>query len=380
MRALFPLIFKALICCLAVLAGSYIFKKPGYFLFAYGDAYIETTLLTLLLVLIGLWLAERIIRVVAHKLWGLWGKREQNAKLALQQGLTAFLLNDWQRAEKLLSRSGKHSGLLQTKSMFAAMAADASGDEAKALAHLQALVPTDNDSVMVKTQLLLKQGEVDEALTLIKPLFDKKPRNNLLLGLYVSVLEAAQDWSTLLALLPRISKQKLYDEQKQSVFVAALVGKTLYQSAKTESFDAAHNQWQQIPTKFTKLTAVNAVYIGFLANHGQSQQAETLLIKSIKKGQVDDYLELLRQVSFDQPTALLAYLESGLKKDQDNWALLCALGHVAAGSGDHSLAAKALAKASQQTIDDADLIALANAYRLSGDDSRALAVYHQLYD
>jgi heme biosynthesis-associated TPR repeat protein len=384
MRPYIPLILAVLLGCLAVFAGSYAFKEQGYVLFSYGKYYVEATLITVMTMLVLLWFVERVLIWLFKKVWGLgsatkmhfFAKGEHKAQLALHQGLTAFLLKDWQRAEKLISESGKRSGLLQTKPLFGAIAADAMGDEDKVLAYLATLETSDNDSVILKAELLTRQGEADQAFELIKPLYDKQGKDDVIMHLYVRILREREGWAELLTLLAKIEKRKLYDDNNYLKFAAMVIENALKQTAKSQSVEAVEQQWKQLPGKLKQHSLAISAYVAVLAANGQQEQAQTLLLKTLKKGQVEDYLPLFRTVRLSQPLPVNQYLQSKLKDDEDNPHLLCALGHLAAGSGDYSLAGKALGKAAPSSI--ADLNVLANAYSQTGQHANAVAVYQKL--
>lgn len=387
MRPYLPLILWVLLGCLAVFVGPYLFKEQGYFLFSYGKYYIEATMFSVILVLIGLWFVERVLMVLVRKIAGttratrfyFFSKSEGKAKLALHQGLTAFLLKDWARAEKLISVSGKRSGLLESKPMFAAIAADAMGDEDKVLAHLATLEGSDADTVILKADLLLRQDEVEQAYQLVKPLYDKKAKDQTVFSLYVRILRERQDWEALLDLMPKIEKFGLYSESQQLEFATMVVESALSETARTQTIEAVEQQFKQMPGKLKKQNFAVAAYIAVLANNGDAGQAEKLLLKALKKGEIGDYLALFRKLKLSQPIELNHYLQAELKKNENDPQLLAALGHLAFGCGDHSLAAKALGKAAEYLRDEADLKVLASAYAQAGQHAEAVAVYQKLY-
>ncbi|MCJ8269772.1 MAG: hypothetical protein MJK04_10265 [Psychrosphaera sp.] len=388
MRPYIPLILAVLLGCLAVFAGSYVFKEQGYVLFSYGKYYVEATLITVMAMLVLLWFVERVLIWLFKKVWGFgsatkmhfFAKGEHKAQLALHQGLTAFLLKDWQRAEKLISESGKHSGLLQTKPLFGAIASDAMGDEDKVLAYLATLEASDNDSVLLKAELLTRQGEADQAFELIKPLYDKNSKDDVIMSLYVRILRIREDWAVLLSMLAKIEKRSLFrkngNDNDYLHFAAMVVENALKQTAKLQSVEAVEQQWKKLPGKLKQHSFAISAYVAVLAANDHQEQAQTLLLKTLKKGRIEDYLPLFRTIKLSQPLPVNQYLQSQLKEDEDNPHLLCALGHLASGSGDYSLAGKALGKAESSSV--ADLNVLANAYSQTGQHANAVAVYQKL--
>jgi uncharacterized protein HemY len=250
------------------------------------------------------------------------------------------------------------------------------GDEDKVLAYLATLETSDNDSVILKAELLTRQDEADQAFELIKPLYDKQGKDDVIMHLYVRILREREGWAELLTLLAKIEKRKLYDDNNYLKFAAMVIENALKQTAKSQSVEAVEQQWKQLPGKLKQHSLAISAYVAVLAANGQQEQAQTLLLKTLKKGQVEDYLPLFRTVRLSQPLPVNQYLQSKLKDDEDNPHLLCALGHLAAGCGDYSLAGKALGKAAPSSI--ADLNVLANAYSQTGQHANAVAVYQKL--
>jgi HemY protein len=386
MKVIFLALCYGLLFSFAIFVGTFIFTEPGYVLVSYGKEYFEMTLITLLLLLFGSWLVLRVIIFTWQKVMGIssatsfyfFSKSERKAREALHQGLTAFLLKDWSRAEKLLSASGDRSGLLESKHMFAAVAADAAGDDDKVLVHLNALDDDEVDTALLKADLWLRRGEYEEASEILSPLFAKKPKDDAVLILYVRLLGEMQDWQALLVLLPQIEKQAIYDEKQLNTFAYKVVDQALTQTVLTQSVEAAEQQWKQLSGKMKKQSYAISAYVGVLAANGHSEQAGSLLLKTLKRSSLQDYLPVFRQVTFSQPLALNKYLQGELKNDEDNPQLLCALGHLAAASGDHTLATKALAKAVQRAPVAEDLRVLANTYSDLGENGKAVAIYQKL--
>ena len=384
MRPFLSLIIYALLFCLAIFAGSYLFEKEGYVLLGYGPYYIEGTILgvavrvIVLLVILKLlkWLVLRLFRIKGATTSFFSGKRNAKANAALKQGFIAFLQQDWSRAEQLLSASGDKGELIESKRLYAAVAADAMGDEDKAFEHLTTLEAADTDTALIKAQLLVKQQALAEAEVILQPLFKRLPKNNAVLASYVKLLEAQQDWSGLLALLPRVSKQALFDEAQQDAFSQRVVTQALM--AKNETVEAVEALFKSLPGKLRKNQAIIAAYIGVLASTGHTEQAETLLLKALKKSPVDDFLPLFRQQCLRHCVKLKAYLQGQLMKDESNPQLLCALGYLAAASDDPSLAGKAYGKVSQSHPELVDLWLLADVYQRIGDKDSAIAVYQGL--
>ena len=385
MKPFVPLIFVVILCCLAMFFGDYLFETQKYVMLSYGKLYIKTTLFSALLVLIGFWVAIRLVIMIVRKVLGLssftrlylFNKSEKKAREDLNQGLTAFLLQDWTRAERLTAGAGDHSGLSDPRYLFAAAAANEIGEDDRVQSHLSQIDASNKDVILFKADLLLKQGEPELALGLLQPLYDKKPKDEALLNLYVSILERLGQWDTLLSILAKVEKVAIYEEQRYLAFSAKVVSSALRESARTKTIDAAQAQWKKLPGKYKKRNDMLAAYIGVLSVNGKSDVAEDLLLKAVKKHSVGDFVNVFRQVTFSQPTTLNQYLQSELKKDEHNVDLLCALGHLAVHSKDYELASKALTKVVESKSNKADLLALANAYGNIAEHEKANVIYQK---
>lgn len=386
MRALMTILAWGLLFAGALVGLTYVYENPGYVMIAVGKGYVEMTLLTLLVWLVGIWLVMRTVVFVFSRIWRLksqtsfyfFNKSEKKAQLALRQGLTAYLLGDYKRAEQLLSGSGKHSGLLEHKHMFAAAAADANGDDGKVLMHLNALDEDDSDTVLLKAKLMLNRHEWSMAHELVEPLYKSKPKEDAVLRVYIETLEGKEDWQTLLSMLPLVEKRKLFDEQALSDFTAKVVRGALFDTAQKQNFDAAEQQFNTLPGKLKKQDSAIGAYVQLLLENGRGEQAQTVLVKAMKKSSVEAFMPLFRAVRFDQVIELNKFLQSALKKDENDPHLLRALGYVAAGRGDWGLVVNSMSRTLGPGSDINDLKTLAKAYSELGDSQNALAIYQKL--
>ena len=380
-----PLLLVIVAICLALLAGSYLFETPGYIKIAYGDSYVETTILSFCLVLICLWMLDKLLA----KLWGLFGYRRKRAENMLNMGLSAYLLKDWTRAEKLLSKEGPKGQLPQARKLFAALAASKLGKNDKVTEHLASFDSNDPHAKLLTVELLLENDQIDEAYRQISPLFIKKPRDNAFLSLFVRTLQAKGHWDELLELLPRMAKQQLFEPEQFEAFAEQTIKNALHQTAVKHTFVEVEQQWKKIPNKFKKLNVVQCIYIELLATNQQGEQAENLLLKLLKKGDVSDYLSLLRTAAFTHTNQLNQYIQKSLKQQQNDIPMLCALGYLAISNQDYPLAAKALEKAyeeqtnqsgasEQQHLSKEDLTMLADAYARTGQHAKAVLVFQHI--
>jgi heme biosynthesis-associated TPR repeat protein len=386
MRPFLPLIIVVLLCCSALFFGGFLFDTEKYVMLSYGKFYVKATLFSSLLMLAGLWIAVRLVIFSVKKTLGVvsstrsyfFSKGEKKAREDLRQGLTAFLLQDWGRAEKLISGAGENSGLPESRHLFAAAAADALGDDERVQAHLLHVDPDDKDVTLFKADLLLKQNEPEQAQAVLQPLYEKKPKDAAIFSLYVKILTELPQWDELLAMLGKIDKAGIYADAQFTAFSLQVVDNALRETAHSKTIAAVEQQWNKLPGKLKKRHDILSAYLVVLAANGKSEQAETLLLKALKKASVTDFMTVFRLARFSQPTALHEYLHNALKNNENDPQLLYALGHLAARSDDHVLASKALAKAVEHQPLKADLQVLADSYSRMGEHARAVGVYKQL--
>lgn len=387
MRAFLTIMAIGLVALGAIVVFPYVYGNPGYVMISVGKGYVEMTLLALLLWLLAIWLVMKVVVYVISRLLRLssqtrfyfFNKSEKKAQAALKQGLSAYLLGDYIRAEKLLSSAGKHSGLTEPKHMFAAAAADANGDEGKVLMHLNALDADDIDTALLKAKLLCNRGQWGMAHDLIEPLQQSKPKDDGLFRLYVDILKGLHNWQALLKLLPQIDKRNSYSAEQFEQLAAEVIRHALADTAERTTFEAAEQQYEQLPNKLKRQAYAVSGYVELLLTSGRSELAQTALLKGMKKHSITPFLPLLRRVGFDNVVELNKYLQSALQKDENNADLLRGLAYIAAGRGDWALAAKGLAKAIGSDADSRDLELLAKAYEQVGDSHSAVTVYQKLH-
>ena len=156
----------------------------------------------------------------------------------------------------------------------------------------------------------------EQALALIEPLHQKKPKDEGLFNLYIDLLEGKEDWQTLLGLLGVIEKRKGLSESEFEMFAAKIVRGALTQKAQSLTFDAAEQQFNQLPNKVKKQDYAIRAYVELLALNGHSEQAQTVLVKALKKSSISEYLPLFRRLRFDNVVEINKYLQNALKKDE----------------------------------------------------------------
>jgi HemY protein len=212
------------------------------------------------------------------------------------------------------------------------------------------------------------------------PLYQKKPKDDGVFSLYVDVLHGNEDWETLLGLLPLIEKRKGLSESEFVDFATNVVSKALMSTARLQTFEQAQQLFNQLPGKLKKQDYAVSAYVELLQANGKGGEAESVLLKAMKKSSVGAYLPLFRQVKFDQVVELNKYLQTLLKKDESDRDLLTAVGYIAAGRGDWSLVTKVLSRTVGPDSKVEDLKVLANAYCELGDSQNAVKVYQKLQD
>lgn len=386
MRAFLSIFFICAVLCLAVLVGPFLFEQPGYVFVSFGKYYLEMTLLTMLLFLFGFWAVfkftlyvfARVLRISSKTRFYFFNKSEQKAQLALRQGMTAFLLQDWKKAEKLLASAGKNSGLKEHKHMFAAVAADANGDYSKVLAHLNALDEDDEETALLKAKLLINKEDWQLAYELIEPLYQSKPKSEAVFSAYLQVLEGKEDWQQLLSMLAQIDKRKCFDADEFDSYADKVMRNAILGCAKQGTFEQAEQLFSQLPGKYKKRPYAFAAHIELLAAKGQLDQAESELVKVLKKGDVRPYLPTLRRIELGKAVNLTQLVQTTLQKDENDPHWLCALAYLSAGRGDWALAAKVMAKSLTQQSELADMQLLAKAYSEIGEHGSAVNIYQKL--
>lgn len=310
------------------------------------------------------WLARRSIK--------------QTGKTA--KGLMGFLSGDWSMAERLLAQSVKDPALTRVSLLFAAKAAANNGQIQQAEQLLKQFVskfPGDKEYAdLLLAEMLIQASEIDRAQEILEAI---KVENKMSLRLLADLFCLQSNWSALIALMPKIKRQSVFDKNAlEALQVKCYRGclnisdHSLTTVVRRQKIEAV---WSDIPRAFRQTPEIIAAYVDGLASADAPEKALNILAKALKNQWHQCLLEAYGWLEIKDGSKQLALGEQWLIKYPQDPLLLLALGLICRRMGflgkakDYMKSTIELAPSAQAYNE------LAAVFELLGDSKSSSEVY-----
>jgi HemY protein len=333
MRAL---VYAMLVLVAAVAVALLTLPDPGYVLIGYGDWSVETTLLVLVAVLAGLYLALRFLaglrRLPRRLLQWRRLRRERRARNALNRGLIELAEGQWVAAEKRLVRHAATSDNTLITYLAAARAAQQQGahdrrDQYLRLAH-GSMPEADVAVGLSQAELQMAHGQMEQALATLRHLREIAPRHAYVLKMLMKLYQRLHDWQSLRDLLPELRRRKVIDEEEQARLSLEIHQALLEQAARRGDLEALREAWGGLPRALAQEESLLAAYVTQLQRHGQADEAQGLLRGAIRRRWSQRLVYLYGQLQGGDVARRLDEAEGWLRDHEKDPVLLLTLGRL----------------------------------------------------
>ena len=303
---------------------------------------------------------------------GSWRKvtlgSQRRALRNFNKGMTAYVIDDYAQAEKLLAKSAPDSPFEQTAYLLAASAA---AKQSLGSSHYLERVSTNNkfvknagiEGVLVKIKLLVEQQEYPQARALIDQYHKYIGHDARLLGLEVDLCLLESRFEAAIDYLILARKQKTLTAEKISLWEQSAFSGLFNEKITLADKSALFDYWKSLPGKIQKREPVLLAYCQVLAKHQLTEPLTELLLPVIKKDPSEQALRGFRQLPIHHADSLIAQVQKQLSKHGQDGKWLSYLGHLARNSEQWQMSEKAfnsLLALEPACHDAADLQALAN--------------------
>ena len=350
------LLLLVAVLALAMWAGPVLVNHAGYVKVIVAGKVYETTLLGLVLLVLlfsaVLWLFSLLLRKLLrlkHVSFNfLRWRRQRKAQQAFELGLAAFAKQQWPAASAYLQQACIDDFMAEQKHLFAAYAAFYAGEHEQANNHAAKLEGTTN-GLFLQADMLLQQGRAaDASVLLAAPVTQQDTPDKGLGQLYMHALQQAGQWQPLLKLIPVALKQQWFDKQKWRRQRFNIYPAAISQLSQKNLFDESADYWQNLPAKERKSTAANIGRAWALAQSGQNEAAEKLLLSHLQLDELPQTLPFLRRIPLRHSVIKLRrQVQSWLREHPSNGYLYALLAYMASEEGETEQAALAWQKALQ---------------------------------
>ena len=247
----------------------------------------------------------------------------------LIEGETLLAEGKWTEAEKRLLKHADASPVPLLHHLSAARAAQQQGAHQRRDHHLRLghhSTPSASIAIaLTQAEMQLDQLQTEQAIATLRTLHQKTPKHRQVLNLLARAYEERKEWNELHQLLPQLAKQKVYSKEGME----ELTRRTQYHRLdSTRSRTLLLEQWKALPKSSQQDPQLIEVYVVRLVALGDMQQAEEVLVKSIKHQWSDNLIERYGLLDVENIDGMITRGEGWLKSRPDNAVLLMALGRL----------------------------------------------------
>ncbi|QBL08059.1 heme biosynthesis protein HemY [Rheinheimera sp. D18] len=336
--------------------GPMLVNNAGYIKIIVAGTVFETTLLGLSLLILALIAVTWFIGIVLRKLLRLqhisfnffrW-RRQRKAQQAYELGLQAYAKQQWKLASQHLAKACHDDFMLEEKRLFAAYAAFYAGDINQANSYIAALSAESNSTLFVQADLLLQQDQAAQACVLLRDKVTADTEDKGLGQLYLYALQQAGQWQQLLQVVPLAIKQQWFDKDKWRQQRFDIYPAAISQLSQQQRFDENADYWLNLPAKERKSTAANVGRAWAMAQSGQNEAAEKLLVSQLQLDELPLVLPYLRKIPLGKSVLKLRkQAQHWLRDHASNGYVYALLAYLAEQEGEPQQAEIAWHKARQ---------------------------------
>ncbi|NQY86797.1 MAG: heme biosynthesis protein HemY [Colwellia sp.] len=381
----------------AVLALSpLLIDEKGYILIAMGETIIELTILSAIIMFtlfaISAFIIFKLLRggfKVSFNAWNTLAFASRRRGIAnFNKGLAAYMLEDYQDAERLFAKSAEPAKRQQSAYLLAAAASakqqlDTNTNHYLTLLEQETAKSTVSDlaSVIVKVKLLMNQNSSD-AYNKARLLIDKNHKqighDTRLLALEVDLCLIEKRYETAVDYLTTARKEKTINDETMQAWEDKAYYGAFNHIIRQQNQTNLQAYWNSLGRKIKQRESVLFAYCQVLAEQQITEPLIKLITPILKKQPNDRFLKQLRALPIKQSEPLIAIVQKHLHSNSQSSQWLSCLGHLAIMNKKWSMAEKAfgsLMKLEGQQYDKEDLQALAKALTEEGQHQAANEVW-----
>ena len=340
----------------AMLFGPSLVNNPGYIKVILAGKVFEMTALGLIVMILLAAVVLWLLSVVLRKLLRLqhvsfnflrW-RRQRKAQQAYELGLQAYAKQQWQLADQYFAKALHDDFMQDEKRLLAAYAAFYAGNVGRANSYIAELPEAHDSTVFVQADILLQQGKAGQACALLGERVSADTEDKGLGQLYLYALQQAGQWQQLLQMVPAALKQQWFDKEKWQQQRFNIYPAAISQLSQQQKFDETADYWQNLPSKERTSTAANIGRAWAMAQNGQNDAAEKLLLSHLQLAELPMLLPYIRQIPLGKSVLKLRkQAQHWLREHSSNGYLYALLAYLAEQEGELQQAELAWSKARQ---------------------------------
>ena len=344
-------VFSLLIIVVALWVTFYLGfpAAPGYLLIAFRNYTFETSLFTLVVTLVAIYLLFRLLVIIFR--WvnpaklvragiAINEKRKARERSKTMEGMLYLIRGNWQSSYKLLKKSMSDQDATVINYLAAAYAAQKLDDKdswERCLDQAEREYPAARSTVnSLRAQLLFRSGHLEQCLAVLEKLKKTSLNDAALLLLLKEVYIRLEVWDLLKELLPSLEKNKIVDDEESAkirmrIFVEELYvcyGEPQTRSDKQEVLRRLIQLWKKAPVRYKENEKVVKHYSELMIRLDDKAAASEALEKAIARNWSDVLVIFYGEHDFSASPQLLLVAESWLMERPANSNLLLSLGRI----------------------------------------------------
>ncbi|WP_394173818.1 heme biosynthesis HemY N-terminal domain-containing protein [Thalassotalea litorea] len=383
-----------LILVLIVTAFSYLLiDQKGYILITMGDLIYEATVfgfVTLLalsmMVLYGLYLLIRGVFRTSGKAWHFIAHgSEEKAMRLYEQGLAAYLVEDFAKAEKLLVKSAPKSSMTNTAWLFAASAANKQNMTESAKQYLRHIAENTEgeeklnyEALLVAGKLNLDDAEFSQARQLIDKNKDRVGHKGRMLSLDIEVCLHEKRYLQAIEYLRDARKDKAIDDTQIEQWETLAFTGYFQELISEHSVHDVEQYFSNLSRKERNRESIILAYANVLGEHGLTDKLEDLVLPLLKKQPSQAFINGLKDISMPHSPKVMTAIQKHLQKEPDDPVWLSAFAYACVASRDWEKARKAFVSLLKVRQLPDDLQAYAKVLQTLGEHEQANRVYQEI--
>jgi len=344
-------VFSLLIIVVALWVTFYLGfpADPGYLLIAFRNYTFETSLFTLVVTLVAIYLLFRLLVIIFR--WvnpaklvragiAINEKRKARERSKTMEGMLYLIRGNWQSSYKLLKKSMSDQDATVINYLAAAYAAQRLDDKdswEQCLDQAEREYPAARSTVnSLRAQLLFRSGHLEQCLAVLEQLKKSSLNDAALLLLLKEVYIRLEVWDLLKELLPSLEKNKIVDDEESAkirmrIFVEELYvcyGEPQTRSDKQEVLRRLIQLWKKAPVRYKENEKVVKHYSELMIRLDDKAAASEALEKAIARNWSDVLVIFYGEHDFSASPQQLLVAESWLMERPANSNLLLSLGRI----------------------------------------------------
>ncbi len=372
-----------------------LWQGDGYLLIAFGTKTIEMTLWVAAMMAVALyillWLLRKVLASGAEMVRRfreifLFGSVERAQKRAAN-GMVDYLTGDWVEARKKLIRTLAKVEYPLANYIAAARSSYEMGDEDEAKKILDMARKIANSELpiaLTEARLHVQAGRYEEALTILKPIEIKMPRQAAVLDLMHHIYMAQKNWRALEELLPSMRKAKVLSVSEMEALELLLASekiRDLSQKTQTlliaERLPALQTLWKSFSRSLQKMPELIQVYAQALIENYQDQEAEVIVRKALGNQWYAPLVNLYGRLQVKEIHSQIRTTEGWLRTRPQDAELLLAHGRLMLRNQQWELAREYFQRSLQQQQSLEATVELARLMDKLGDHKKSADYYQQ---